>query len=298
VVHREPGISVIVPAHDEEDTIGLCLCSVLAQDYEGCLEVVVVANGCADATAARARSFGMQMRGRGWRLHVIEIPRASKPRALNLGDNTAGFGHRLYVDADIELSPTSLADVACAFERGVRFCAPRLNAVGRSYSSRVYGRVWSQLPYVRGEVIGAGVYGVSSAGRRRWGGFPDIVADDKFARLHFTAGERQVLTTSSFDVHLPYGFRELVRVRSRWIRANAELRAEFPLLAAADKRRLDRLIPFIARHPRLWPDMACFLLIYTCADARALVIRRRHERHPAWERASRARKLRARPDQV
>ena len=67
-----------------------------------------------------------------------------------------------------------------------------------------------RLPSVAGGVV-------RDAGRDRWATFPDIVADDKFARLHFDRAERRLLEDSEFRVHLPVGIVELVRVRSRWI---------------------------------------------------------------------------------
>jgi hypothetical protein len=160
-----------------------------------------------------------------------------------------------------------------------------------TYTSRVYARVWGELPYVKSEVIGAGCYVVREAGRRRWDAFPDIVADDKFARLHFRRDERRVLENAHFMVHLPVGVVELVRVRSRWIRANRELRARFPALAGTDKRRLGGSPRFIARNPALWKDLLPFSAVYLAAELRALTSA--WSVTPTWERASRAREARS-----
>jgi hypothetical protein len=84
---------------------------------------------------------------------------------------------------------------------------------------------------------------------------PDIVADDKFARLHFDPAERRVLQEAHFRVQLPVGVGELIRVRSRWIRANRELRSTCPLLAATDKRRSEGLSRFCLTHLGLWRDL-------------------------------------------
>jgi cellulose synthase/poly-beta-1,6-N-acetylglucosamine synthase-like glycosyltransferase len=50
-------ISVVIPACDEEAVIGECLQSLLSQDFDGAVQVVVVANGCTDATVELARSY-------------------------------------------------------------------------------------------------------------------------------------------------------------------------------------------------------------------------------------------------
>src|SRR4051812_19883456 len=56
--HGKPGwarmISVIIPAHNEEDYIGLTLDAVNRQNYPY-FEVIVVANGCMDRTVAIAQ---------------------------------------------------------------------------------------------------------------------------------------------------------------------------------------------------------------------------------------------------
>src|SRR4051794_18307469 len=179
-------ISIIVPAKDEADVIGDCLRALHAQTHRGSVQVIVVANNCSDRTAAVARRFARSFRRRGWDLDVLELrlpteAQGTKPSALNAGDAAAAFGHRVYLDADIELSPEALSAIAEALADGVLFCGPQMRTWSASYASRAYSRIWSRLPCVGGDVIGAGVYAVHAEGRRRWGAFPNIVSDDKFA---------------------------------------------------------------------------------------------------------------------
>ncbi|WP_448631445.1 glycosyltransferase family 2 protein [Cellulomonas soli] len=75
-----PG-SVVIPAHDEEHGIARTLAPLAQAAAAGTLEVVVVANGCTDATAAVARSVPG--------VHVVEIDVASKAAALRAGDRAA-----------------------------------------------------------------------------------------------------------------------------------------------------------------------------------------------------------------
>ncbi len=53
-----PRFSVVVPALNEADYIGDCLTSLLHQDFDGGVDVVVVDNNSTDATSAVARSYG------------------------------------------------------------------------------------------------------------------------------------------------------------------------------------------------------------------------------------------------
>jgi glycosyltransferase involved in cell wall biosynthesis len=283
-------LSVIIPAHDEEAVIGACLRSLAGQDHEGPAQVVVVANGCRDATAVVARGFRTTLGERGIELAVLELPRRRSLRHSTRATRRPATTIACTLDADIELSPNALTSIAAAFTAGSTcICAPRIVLVATGYLANVYARIWGRLPYVAGEVIGAGVYAARGDARRRWGLVPDIGADDKFARLHFEHGERRVLMDSQFTAYLPAGTRELVRVRGRWIRNNRELRRRFPELTANDKRRFAGLVAFVCRNPALWKDMPAFLLLYGCAEIAAVV-------EPAgdrWPRAERARRLRA-----
>ena len=56
-------VSVVIPAFNEEVLLPACIDSLLEQDYEGDIEVIVVDNGSTDATAAVARSRGVRVVG-------------------------------------------------------------------------------------------------------------------------------------------------------------------------------------------------------------------------------------------
>lgn len=284
------GLTIVIPAHQEAEVIGACLASLVAQECDLEAQVIVVANGCADETVEVARGFQASMAQRGFSLDVVQLEDAGKPDALNAGDLIAWHDDRIYLDADVELSPNALASIARAFARGVEFCAPEIRPQARTYFGAAYGRVWQELPYVAHDVVGAGMYAVSAEGRRRWDSFPDIVADDKFARLHFDRAERVVLDEANFAIHLPSGFIEIVRVRSRWIRANRQLAREFPQLTSSDGARLAGLVRFVLTRPSLWRDLPPFALLYACAELRCRVTESAAAGQPLrWERASKAR---------
>lgn len=282
-------MNIIIPAYNEALVIERCLASLFAQSCPLPLRIVVVANGCVDATAAIARRMIPHARACGGELIVVESERGGKAWALNVGDQYVGPGPRIYLDADVAVGPGALAAIAAALASGVQLCAPAIR-VGRARTmvTRGYGTVWSRLPVVRSDVIGCGLYAVSAEGRARWGGFPPIISDDKFVRLQFEPGERRVLEDVYFEIQMPEGLRELTMVRGRWCRGNRELEAKFPAIVSRD-RRLRRATLKTFANPQLWPWLPLFLMIFMLGEMAAL--RRRGIGAAMWERAIGAREV-------
>src|SRR5688500_5584423 len=111
-------ITVIIPAHNEAAVIERCLRALTDGAADGELDVIVVANGCSDDTAATARKFGASGGG-GVRVLETDVP--SKSNALNLGDHAADAADgwpRVYADADVVLSLASLRRIAAALAEG------------------------------------------------------------------------------------------------------------------------------------------------------------------------------------
>src|SRR4051812_43587590 len=95
------GLSIIIPAHNEATVVARTLESILANKFSGPLQIIVVANGCTDATAEVVKRFAEHV-------ELVETPVGSKTHALNLGDRVAKHDLRAYLDADIELSDNVL----------------------------------------------------------------------------------------------------------------------------------------------------------------------------------------------
>lgn len=98
-------ISVIIPAHNEEDYLGATLEALRSQDHSW-FEVIVVANGCDDATAGVAR-------GRCDRL--IALSQKGLGLARNLGARMASGELLVFLDADTILCPGALREIAQGF---------------------------------------------------------------------------------------------------------------------------------------------------------------------------------------
>jgi glycosyltransferase involved in cell wall biosynthesis len=234
-------VTVIVPAHQEERLIGACLDALLASGPVDGVEVIVAANGCRDGTVAEARAREAAFTARGWSLRVLDLPEGGKPGALNAAEAVARFGARVFVDADVTVSPGLLPMIARALDRtGPVYASGRVRITGGTaggWVSRAYARMWARVPFMAQGVPGCGLFAVNAAGRARWGAFPAIIADDAFVRLHFAAAER-MMVDATYDWPVAPGFGALLRVRRRQNRGVAEIAERFPaLMANEDKGR-------------------------------------------------------------
>jgi glycosyltransferase involved in cell wall biosynthesis len=249
-------MSVIIPAHDEEAVIGRLLARLIDGDPDERLELVVVANGCADATAAVAASVAPRVR-------VVEIPTASKPAALNAGDAAASAFPRAYVDADVRVEAHALLAVAELMEQdsGVLAAAPSL-AIDLSRASlavRLHYRIWAHSDYRRESHIGSGVYVLSRAGRARFGAFPSIIADDRYVQQLFDPAERRTLPDHTFSISAPATLDAEIARATRIAAGNAELeRTGLVRPGASTAHSAHSLLRRIARHPRLWPALVVY----------------------------------------
>jgi glycosyltransferase involved in cell wall biosynthesis len=219
--------SVVIPAHNEAVVIGRCLDSLFAGIEPGALDVVVVCNGCADETAQVARACGHPVR-------VLELDEASKAAALRAGDAVARGYPRLYVDADVILAGQSACAVARRLAAGAIAARPPISYATEHASPlvRSYYRARTRLPAVMSSLWGAGVYGLSAAGRSRFGPFPDVGADDLWVDRLFERGEVEIIDCAPVVVAVPHRARDLLHVLRRTYRGKTETAPE----AAVDER--------------------------------------------------------------
>ncbi|WP_407840436.1 glycosyltransferase [Streptomyces sp. DSM 116496] len=121
---RWPSVAIVVPARDEAEVLPHSLPSLLAQDYPGEAEVILVDDGSTDGTAGLARRLADAHPG-GLPLTVLSPgePGAGwtgKLWALRHGITHARSGagpvpdYLLLTDADIAHAPDSLRELVCA----------------------------------------------------------------------------------------------------------------------------------------------------------------------------------------
>lgn len=214
-------LCVIVPACDEETVIDRCLRSLTGSGTKDDVCVLVVCNGCVDATAAVVQAYS----ARYVRVRLLELPERSKVSAIRAG-LASTTGSVAVVDADVTLSPDAIDGLrqTLAQARPV-IAAPRLQVdlSGCGRTVRGFYRIWLQQPYVTSGLIGAGVYATNQAGRSRLTAMPDVMADDAWARACFDPGER-VISAGVFTIYPARSTWALVRRRARIVTGNQQVR--------------------------------------------------------------------------
>jgi glycosyltransferase involved in cell wall biosynthesis len=228
--------SVLIPAHDEADWLPACLDALVASDdVQWGVEVIVIANGCMDNTVAVAQRYEEPLVAKGWSLIVLDLEEGGKLGALNAGEAASTGQALIYLDADVQVSPPLINQIAEALEGAEpRYASGRPNVtVKGNWLIRAYTRFWRTTPFMTNGVPGFGVFAMNRAGRARWGEWPDIISDDTFARWNFTPQERHSVP-ASYDWPMIDTFGQLVQVRRRQDVGVAEVETMFPDLVAND----------------------------------------------------------------
>lgn len=268
-----PELSVVIPAHDEERVLPRLLASLV----DARLEIIVVANGCRDATADVARAAGVR---------VVELAEGSKVAALDAGDAAASVFPRAYVDADVEVDAEALLAVADRLRDGPELVAsPRLHLElsGASWPVRAYYAVWELSSFRRRGHIGSGVYVLSAEGRERFGAFPRVIGDDRFVQGLFGPAERVTVEAAEFIVRPPRTLGALLARGARIAAGNRELqRAGLAGHAPTRGASLRELVTAVAPRPALWGPF----LVYVAVQLRtaALAERKLRVADGVWDR--------------
>jgi hypothetical protein len=244
--------SVVIPAHNEERTIARNLAALL--EGGGALDVVVVCNGCTDATAEAARSFGSAVR-------VLEITEPSKNAAVRLGNESSDVFPRLHLDADVELSGSDVRRLVEPLNtQGLLATAPRrvIPREGCTLIVRWYYDVWEQLPQVKAGLFGRGAFALSREAQERVSALPGVMSDDLATSDAFADSERIIVESATVTVRPPRTVGDLIRRRTRVVTGNAQAE-KLGVRRQGSATSLSTLARLLLDHPALAPRIAVFL---------------------------------------
>jgi glycosyltransferase involved in cell wall biosynthesis len=210
--------SIVIPAHNEERSIGALLTSLapLAVDTE----VVLVCNGCTDRTAEVA------IRAAPWAT-VLDLSEPGKPAALDAGDRAATSFPRMYLDADVSIDAASVRRVFAAVGEAVPAAAatPRYDTTGAGWVVRSHQRFWERMPANRRGLAGTNAMAVSRAGRERFDTWPRLIGDDYFLDGLFADTEKVRVADAVVIRPTATRFVDCVSRKARIHQGNLEVRA-------------------------------------------------------------------------
>lgn len=206
--------TILIPAYNEETVIARTLWYLSKGLPLSDFRVIVIANGCSDATAARARAVMPQA-------EVIETDRCGKCHALNLGfEASCKSAPIICLDADLDVTSESLTALLAPLEHGnARASCGKMEVVTSESSAavRTFYQGWRSNPYFSQGKFG-GLFALSPAGAARVFPLPEVIADDEYIRRSFRQEETAFAAECSFQARAPSNLPDLIRVRRRSIR--------------------------------------------------------------------------------
>src|SRR5438552_605836 len=222
----EAPISVVVAAYNEEKVIAETLRTLLATDYKGEIEVVVVDDGSRDRTAAEVERVS---RGEP-RVRLLQQQNHGKARALQRGLAAAGHGIIVFIDADTQCQRDTLPRLLEPFADGrtgavsghakvgnLRTFVARCQALeytcGFNLDRRAYNR-WQCITVVPGAISAIRKDAINQAG----GLSLETLAEDTDLTLCLHRRRQRIVYVPGAVAwtEAPETVRALTRQRSRW----------------------------------------------------------------------------------
>jgi biofilm PGA synthesis N-glycosyltransferase PgaC len=240
-----PGLTIIVAAYNEVDSIADTLASIAAQQYPGPLQVLVVDDGSTDGTQAVLAKVSYP-----WLTRIHQARNAGKAAALNLGLAQAQHALVVTLDGDSYLHGEALMNLV---ERYVRD-PDNTRAVAGSMLVRNSRATWvsrmQEWDYFHGiaaikrvqslyhgTLVAQGAFSIYDREvLRQIGGWPDVVGEDILVTWAILKAGWRVghAEDAMCFTNVPEKLGQLLQQRQRWARGMMEgFRAHGDLLCKA-----------------------------------------------------------------
>ena len=219
-------MSVVIAAYNEGRVITNTLRALLATDYKGEVEVIVVDDGSADETAAEVQTFA----DRDPRVRLLQQENRGKARALQRALATARHEVVVFIDADTQLQRDTLPNLLAPFADenvgavsghakvgNLRTFIARCQALeytcGFNLDRRAYTR-WNCITVVPGAISAIRKDAIDQAG----GLSLETLAEDTDLTLSLHKDRQQIVYVPEAIAwtEAPETVRTLARQRFRW----------------------------------------------------------------------------------
>ncbi len=229
-----PDITILVPAHNEQQALEGTVKSVLCSDYPGQLKVEIIDDGSGDTTALQAGWLARQ----DPRVSLTLARHGGKAQALNLGLRKVSTELVATVDADTRLTPEALRRLVsrlCLSGRDTVAAAGAVLVGNPKESLAARLQYWDyQLGIASikrsqslwgATLVAQGAFSVYRRGSLlAAGGWPLMIGEDIVLTWSLLQGGGQVTfePTALAYTSVPTGWRHFVRQRARWARGMIE----------------------------------------------------------------------------
>lgn len=233
VITPFPGITVLVAAYNEQDSILSTLASLDKQDYPAPLEVLVINDGSTDATGALLAGVNYP-----W-LRVIDLAQnGGKANALNEGLKLASHSLTITLDGDSYLyrdalrhlvgrflsdPPNTAAVAGCVLLRNSRYnLVTKIQEWDYFHGIAAIKRLQSLF---QGTLVAQGAFSLYRTDvLRELGGWPESVGEDiVLTWAILDQGHRVGYCEDAISfTNAPTTFRQFIRQRQRWSRGLIE----------------------------------------------------------------------------
>lgn len=181
-------ISVVIPAHNEEHYLPLCLDAIRIASNSITLpvETIVVLNRCTDRTEEHARKRGAK---------IVHEGAKNLSRIRNAGAAVATGDVLITIDADSLMQPLTLLEIVEKLSTG-RFIGGGANVLPERWSLGICCSVASVMPYLIGHGVSFAMFWCLKKDFEEIGGFnPDYVTieDLDFAKRLKALGKERGL---------------------------------------------------------------------------------------------------------
>ncbi|MEO7493934.1 MAG: glycosyltransferase family 2 protein [Massilia sp.] len=228
-----PGLTILVAAYNEEQSILGTIESIAAQDYAAPLDVIVISDGSTDRTMEILRTLSYP-----W-LRVVDLKKnGGKANALNAGLKLARHDLTITLDGDSFLHKDALVNLVERYVNGPRDTAAVAGAVlvRNSRNNLISGvQEWDYFHGIaavkrvqslyEGTLVAQGAFSLYRTDvLREIGGWPDLVGEDivlTWAILEKGYRVGYCEDACSFT-NAPASFGQFIRQRQRWARGLIE----------------------------------------------------------------------------
>lgn len=228
-----PSVSVIVPAYNEEESIGKTIESLMLLDYpKDRLEIIVVNDGSKDRTQSIAEEF--LRRKKPFKLFVLSQKNSGKAAALNNGISHASGEFVACLDADSMVREDTLKEMICYFyDNDIAAVAPLMKVCQpktmiqrlQSLEYLLYAFLKNIFSSMNSIHVTPGPFSIyRKSVIENVGGFDESsIVEDQEIGYRIQKNQYRIVQSERGEVLTiaPKNLRELYRQRCRWFKGSA-----------------------------------------------------------------------------